>query len=97
MHYFYGKINRGQVSRPLYRGCSPLNRSVIRGFTVDTVTTSRNDEIVVCDLWFKFGLAQYQAFQKFPNSSYLCNKTSTCQQNSAPYIQPQVANTCWFY
>ena len=97
MHCFYGKINRGQVSRPLYRGCSPLNRSVIRDFTVDTATTSGNDEIVVCDLWFKFELTQNQAFRKFPNSSYLCNKTSTFQQNSAPYSQPQVANTCWFY
>ena len=36
MYWFYGKINRGQVSRPLYRGC-PLfvfGGSVIKGFTV---------------------------------------------------------------
>ena len=31
---FYGKINRGQVSRPLYRGCPLFGGSVIRGFTV---------------------------------------------------------------
>ena len=34
MYKFYGKINRGQVSRPLYRGCPLLGGSVIRGFTV---------------------------------------------------------------
>ena len=34
MYWFYGKINRGQVSRPLFGG------SVIRGFTVYTVTNS---------------------------------------------------------
>ena len=28
------KINRGQVSRPLYRGCPLFGGSVIRGFTV---------------------------------------------------------------
>ena len=35
LNVFYGKINRGEVSRPLYRGC-PLSfgGSVIRGFTV---------------------------------------------------------------
>ena len=27
-----GKINRGQVSRPLYRGCPLVGGSVIRGF-----------------------------------------------------------------
>ena len=31
---FYGKINRGQVSRPLYRGCLLFGGSVIKGFTV---------------------------------------------------------------
>ena len=31
---FYGKINRGQVSRPLYRGCPLFGGSVIKGFTV---------------------------------------------------------------
>ena len=31
---FYGKINRRQVSRPLYGGCPLLGGSVIRGFTV---------------------------------------------------------------
>ena len=30
----YGKINRGQVSRPLYRACPLFGGSVIRGFTV---------------------------------------------------------------
>ena len=30
----YGKINRGQVSRPLYRGCPLFGGSVIRCFTV---------------------------------------------------------------
>ena len=34
MYYFYGKINRGQASRPLYRGCPLFGGSVIRGFTV---------------------------------------------------------------
>ena len=34
MYSFYGKINRGQVSRPLYRGCPLFGGSVIRGFTV---------------------------------------------------------------
>ena len=31
---FYGKINRGQVICPLYRGCPLFGGSVIRGFTV---------------------------------------------------------------
>ena len=31
---FYGKINWGQVSRPLYRGCPLFGGSVIRGFAV---------------------------------------------------------------
>ena len=31
---FYGKINQGQVSRPLYRGCPLFGGYVIRGFTV---------------------------------------------------------------
>ena len=31
---FYGKINWGQVSRLLYRGCPLFGGSVIRGFTV---------------------------------------------------------------
>ena len=30
----YGKINRGQVSRPLYRGCPLFGGSVIRGFAL---------------------------------------------------------------
>ena len=30
----YGKMNRGQVSRPLWRSCPLLGGSVIRGFTV---------------------------------------------------------------
>ena len=34
MYQFYGKINRGQVSRPLYRDCPLFGGSVIRGFTV---------------------------------------------------------------
>ena len=34
MCQFYGKINRGQVSRPLYGGCPLFGGSVIRGFTV---------------------------------------------------------------
>ena len=34
MYEFYGKINRGQVSRSLYRGCPLFGGSVIRGFTV---------------------------------------------------------------
>ena len=34
MYYFYGKINRGQVICPLYRGCPLFGGSVIRGFTV---------------------------------------------------------------
>ena len=34
---FYGKINRGQVSRPLYRGCPLFGVSVIRGFTVNCI------------------------------------------------------------
>ena len=33
------KINRGQVSRPLYRGCPLFGGSVIRGFTVVATTT----------------------------------------------------------
>ena len=34
MYLFYGKINRDQVSRPLYRGCPLFEGSVIRDFTV---------------------------------------------------------------
>ena len=34
MYWFYGKINRGQATRPLYRGCPLFGGSVIRGFTV---------------------------------------------------------------
>ena len=34
MYQFYGKINREQVSRPLYRDCPLFGGSVIRGFTV---------------------------------------------------------------
>ena len=34
MYVFYGKINRGQVTCPLYRGCPLFGGSVIRGFTV---------------------------------------------------------------
>ena len=34
MYQFYGKINRGQVNRLLYRGCPLFGGSVIRGFTV---------------------------------------------------------------
>ena len=34
MYQLYGKINRGQVSRPLQRGCTLFGGSVIRGFTV---------------------------------------------------------------
>ena len=30
----YGKINQGQVSRLLYRGCPHFGGSIIRGFTV---------------------------------------------------------------
>ena len=30
----YGKINRGQVICPLYRGCPLFGGSIIRGFTV---------------------------------------------------------------
>ena len=30
----YGKINRGQVTRLLYRGCPVFGGSVIRGFTI---------------------------------------------------------------
>ena len=38
MYKFYGKINQGQVSRPLYRGCPLFGGSVIRGFTVVAIT-----------------------------------------------------------
>ena len=38
---FYGKINRGQVSRPLYGGCPLFGGSAIRGFTVPELMVSR--------------------------------------------------------
>ena len=34
----YGKINRGQVSCPLYRGCPLFGGSIIRGFTVEPLS-----------------------------------------------------------
>ena len=42
---FYGKINRGQVSRPVYRGCPLFGGSVIRGFTVDTQCVCYHEHI----------------------------------------------------
>ena len=37
---FYGKVNLGQVSRPLSRACPLFGGSVIRGFTVERVSVA---------------------------------------------------------
>ena len=58
MHQFYGKINRGQVSRPLYRDCPLFGGSVIRGFTVNSHQVSwalpfRQNAHFACSNWLK--------------------------------------------
>ena len=50
MYRFYSKINRGQVSRPLYRGCPLFGGSVIRGFTV-VLYGKINRGQVICPLY----------------------------------------------
>ena len=44
MYQFYGKINRGQVSHLLQRGCPLFEGSVIRGFTVPLHKGNRKKE-----------------------------------------------------
>ena len=52
---FYGKINWGQVSRLLYRGCPLFGGSVIRGFTVLEMLPVNWSPAVIekwCVVWF---------------------------------------------
>ena len=60
MYYFYGKVNRGHVVCPLYRGGLYLRESVVGGSTVlpHSLTSSKVKYFAVCQILLKNNVSQ---------------------------------------
>ena len=71
MYQFYGKINRGQVSRPWQRGCPLFGGSIIRGFKRHIL---HNHNFSGCKLRLPYKEALHFPF-------HLCCKDSVQQQH----------------